>query len=1552
MRTRKLTTISVILMAVLSMQLAASGTTYYVATTGSDTDPGTASQPWRSIQHAVDWAYPGDTVIVRDGTYSGAQIGFSGLPGIPITLKAENRGKVKLNAIAPGWTRHNSILELEDWNSGIPISYWVVDGFEVDGQSMYGCIDIRGYVPGDPASECVPAVGITVQYCHAHHAEYVDESKVPHARTGIFDGSHSNALYAYNETDHNTEHGMYHSNSSDGGVIIGNVSHDNAGCGFHNNGDVSLGLPGIVTNVIYEKNIAYGNGAGIGSFHGGGAAINLAAESRSLFKNNLMFNNHAGGMTFYQGEGAQASSDDRVFNNTIVMPVDGRFAVLLGDGATNDEFYNNILYNANPRKGSYTLSSPVQPGFRSDNNIVCNDRFNIDGETSDPLATIGIAQWRALANVDNEDGLRVYDPNSIPVAISSLTSIFNNPGANDYNLKPGSPAIDSGVLLSEVEDDITGGVRPAGAGYDIGAYEYGAMPKPVAAAPTFMPPAGTYSLPLYVALYCSTGGAEIRFTLDGSDPDEASQLYTEPIYVQTNTIIKMKAFLKGYMPSPEVTGMYIIGNVRTLSLIPGFDNYADWVDTWLRSDTPDTPQYDENVFGLQTLVPDRQLYYFQLYKWWIPDSATILSAQFQVYVTDVKFAGMNPPAIAAYKLLKSFSHQEATYNSARFGEPWGQPGLEPGVDYAVDEIGHSDFLYPGMQGPATIDITRAMQDWYATRDDGADSTNHGLMLMLTGEGSISTYSSKFGGFETVPQVSATYIDSPLVLYAQPPRLTPAGGTYVGSVDVEMQSSSRPTEIRYTLDGSEPTDTSTLYEDAIHLTSTTTVKARTFWLLGQTEIGIPSETVAQTYTFATKLEPPQFTPGPASVNRGLEIFMTSPIGGTEIHYTINGPAPTASSPLYTAPIIITVTSTVRAICTAPGFINSDVAVGLYRIDSRAPSVTSVATVPDVVLSTIDTRITVTAAASDFGLGNSRIVAAECYTDPATSPGGGFAMTPDDGIFDSPLEHFTGTLDCSTWEAGTTVVVFVWAEDEAGNWSQPASIDVSVVSAIPPATIRDLLVTPSKDYVLYYMSQEQLQFSSEIQTQPATNLIDGNHATTWQTVPTTDADASQWVILDISNPAAPGPVTLGGVALIPGPTVALFPTRLTISVSLDGSDWHNEVAWADGLKVRPRQRYLWEFEPTQARYVKISGPGMFMRGKGQYCWQIADVEAVKSVSASDVTVTWTAPTDDLYSGGACALYDLQYAKVESTATSMNFETATKIDGLPTPAAPGTQESFVTSLQPVGRIFMAIKSRDYPGNWSAISNLAAAFVGRWRVLSEPLEEEPSATRPANFKFSIGNGIKGAVLAASGSHGFPAGPASAAIAGQHSVRLPLKPGTVAWTPKTGQWRRIKSVASPDEAPPYHQRVFWRIEGKSVIYRTVTTVFGPLQAIYFDTGTITGLKVNNVEQDPAPISAAPDRKPTFSWEAVNTSGMSKFFIDVSTDRTMPLSDRTKTTVLGGAGIKSVSFHTATVTEWSRMRRLAAGSGGTLYWRVRATDKDNALECTSAVATIILSDQM
>lgn len=60
-----------------------------------------------------------------------------------------------------------------------------------------------------------------------------------------------------------------------------------------------------------------------------------------------------------------------------------------------------------------------------------------------------------------------------------------------------------------------------------------------------------------------------------------------------------------------------------------------------------------------------------------------------------------------------------------------------------------------------------------------------------------------------------------------PTISPNGGTFVGSQMVTLATSTAGSQLRYTTDGSEPTEGSTLYQGAFMVSTSSTVKARGF-----------------------------------------------------------------------------------------------------------------------------------------------------------------------------------------------------------------------------------------------------------------------------------------------------------------------------------------------------------------------------------------------------------------------------------------------------------------------------------------------------------------------------------------------------------------------------------------------------------------------------------------------------------------------------------------------------------------------------------------------------
>jgi len=78
------------------------------------------------------------------------------------------------------------------------------------------------------------------------------------------------------------------------------------------------------------------------------------------------------------------------------------------------------------------------------------------------------------------------------------------------------------------------------------------------ATPAFSPAPGTCATPQNVTITCSTTGANIRYTTDGSDPSEVSQVYGVPVEISVTTKIKARAYKTGSLPSDTVVATYII----------------------------------------------------------------------------------------------------------------------------------------------------------------------------------------------------------------------------------------------------------------------------------------------------------------------------------------------------------------------------------------------------------------------------------------------------------------------------------------------------------------------------------------------------------------------------------------------------------------------------------------------------------------------------------------------------------------------------------------------------------------------------------------------------------------------------------------------------------------------------------------------------------------------------------------------------------------------------------------------------------------------------------
>lgn len=188
----------------------------------------------------------------------------------------------------------------------------------------------------------------------------------------------------------------------------------------------------------------------------------------------------------------------------------------------------------------------------------------------------------------------------------------------------------------------------------------------------------------------------------------------------------------------------------------------------------------------------------------------------------------------------------------------------------------------------------------------------------------------------------------------PPTVTvsPAAGTYTSAQSVTLSANEAAT-IYYTLDGSSPTTSSSVYSSPISVSTTTTLKyfAKDTSGNSSTEqsliytINIPADTTAPTVTASV------LTGTYATVQT---VTLTANETAT-IYYTLDGTTPTTLSTVYSTPITISSTKTLKYFAKDTAGNSSAVQTQTYTID------------PTVFSDTFDRANSISTAGSDWTVG---------------------------------------------------------------------------------------------------------------------------------------------------------------------------------------------------------------------------------------------------------------------------------------------------------------------------------------------------------------------------------------------------------------------------------------------------------------------------------------------------------------------------------------------------------------------------------------------------------
>lgn len=415
--------------------------TYYVSTTGQDKNAGDIGHPWLSIYASVKKLAPCDTLYVRGGTYSQANIWVfnSGTASKPIRILAYPGEKPILDG--------SGLAIIGQWTPffGLSGNYIQLSGFEVrnggDGVYSTGTYNtISNMIVDHVQQNGILARG---------DFNIVENSVVSFA-----------CMDHVNNPSHNWSSGISAARDTVNGItehaiLRGNTVHDTYGEGlstYEANG------------TIIEDNTVYNNWA---------LETYISDASNVIYRNNLVYKTPYSGLIASRTTGSaglgladEVSSVPRSTNNIVVnnmfLNVEiraFRWTGVAGSGLTNALIANNTVVNGTLRTGTINQGSTIQ------NNIFfTNDRTM--------LASIPTRSGLKLSN-------NLWSANPPPNAVGAGDVLGNPELALTGDTGPGqlkeayfavsstSPAIGKGAAIYGVTDDYL--ITNQGA-LNIGAY--------------------------------------------------------------------------------------------------------------------------------------------------------------------------------------------------------------------------------------------------------------------------------------------------------------------------------------------------------------------------------------------------------------------------------------------------------------------------------------------------------------------------------------------------------------------------------------------------------------------------------------------------------------------------------------------------------------------------------------------------------------------------------------------------------------------------------------------------------------------------------------------------------------------------------------------------------------------------------------------------------------------------------------------------------------------------------------------------------------------------
>ena len=471
----------------------------------------------------------------------------------------------------------------------------------------------------------------------------------------------------------------------------------------------------------------------------------------------------------------------------------------------------------------------------------------------------------------------------------------------------------------------------------------------VTATPSFSPGTGTYTSAQSVVISDSTPGAVIYYTTNGTTPTTSSAVYSSAITVSASSTLEAVAIGSGLTQSAVASAAYVIqtGGSSSINFASGFPsatglqlNGKSKVSTNFLELT-DGGDYEAGSAFWTTPVNIQSFttnFTFQL-----------SSATADGFTFTIQNAGQT--ALGAYGGGLGYGADPNNGPTAAIGK---SVAIKFDIYSNSGEGNDSTGVFTNGASPTNPAVSLTSSGIVLTSGDtiAAQLTYNGttLTLNLTDTVTNKTFTQAFtvnipstvgantayvgftggtGGASAIQNIKTWTFSSSTTQIAADPVFSPLPGTYSSAQNVALSSATPGATIYYTVDGSTPTHSSSVYGAPIVVSSASlTIRALASASGYQDSPIVMGAYVIQAAATAT----PTFAPGAGTYTSSQSVTISDSTPGAVIYYTTNGTAPTTSSAVYSSAITVGANTTLKAIAVAPGFAQSPVASAAYVIQS--------------------------------------------------------------------------------------------------------------------------------------------------------------------------------------------------------------------------------------------------------------------------------------------------------------------------------------------------------------------------------------------------------------------------------------------------------------------------------------------------------------------------------------------------------------------------------------------------------------------------------------------